>query len=168
MTSASGGLQTLSCNTSFLCSFHCSHLFFQNQYLNLKTYKFLFMVLHTWTNISISNWLFNTLLSSKLKGDNFKHILFQHPCACYGVPGAHTWQALAHGWGARYQMTCEKKSHFMTFFPLKARDFSPSQVETFPINTALIIRNFSLRTGAVQLEGDSRSFMGSFIFSLSL
>jgi len=56
----------------------------------------------------------------------------------------------------------------MTFFPLKARDFSPSQVETFPINTALIIRNFSLRTGAVQLEGDSRSFMGSFIFSLSL
>jgi len=32
-----------------------------------KTYKFYFMVLHTWTNINISNWIFNTLLSLKLK-----------------------------------------------------------------------------------------------------
>ena len=37
-----------------------------------KTYKFLSMFLHTWTNISISNWFFNTLLSSKLKGGNVK------------------------------------------------------------------------------------------------
>ena len=36
------------------------------------------MVLHTWTNISISNWqFFNTLLSSKLSRGNVKHILFQ-------------------------------------------------------------------------------------------
>ena len=49
------------------CRFHCSHLFFSTY--AFKDTKFLSMVLHTWTNISISNWqFFNTLLSSKLKG----------------------------------------------------------------------------------------------------
>jgi len=35
--------------------------------LEFTIYKFSSMVLHSWTNISISNWIFNTLLSSKLK-----------------------------------------------------------------------------------------------------
>ena len=35
--------------------------------LGYNTYKYLSMILHTWTNISISSWHFNTLLSSKLK-----------------------------------------------------------------------------------------------------
>ncbi|AES88506.1 hypothetical protein MTR_4g057010 [Medicago truncatula] len=40
---------------------------------------------------------------------------------------------------------------------MEAHAFSPSQVETFPINTAFHIHNFSFRTGSVQEEGDSRS-----------
>jgi len=46
------------------CWFLCSLLFFQNL---IMISKFLYMVMYTWTNISISNWqIFNTLLSSKL------------------------------------------------------------------------------------------------------
>ena len=46
---------------ALICSFRT--------YVLIKTLKILSMVLHTWTNISISNWQsFNTLLSSKLKG----------------------------------------------------------------------------------------------------
>jgi len=74
---------------------------------------------------------------------------------------------LAHGWGARSPVSCEKSHIFLTFFPLKARDFSPSQEETFPINTIFVIHNFSFRIGVVQEEGDSRSFRRSSIFSLT-
>jgi len=44
--------------------------------------------------------------------------------------------------------------------PGKTHAFSPSQVETFPINTAFLIHNFSFRTGAVPEEGDFRSHKG--------
>jgi len=47
--------------------------------------------------------------------------------------------------------------YFSLMRPWKTHTFSPSQMETFPINTAFLIHNFSLRTGAVQEEGDSRS-----------
>jgi len=95
--SAYDGLQTLSCNISFLCKFYCSHLFFQNQYLSLRLIKLYSMVLHTRTNISISKWHFNTLLSSKLKGGNVKHILFQQ-CTFLVVVFSRTSEALC--WGA--------------------------------------------------------------------
>jgi len=80
MTSAS--LEPLVFRTSYLqhklpsCWFHCSHLFFQNLCLNLKTLN-LSMVLHTWTNISISNWQFLILCYHQNSKGNVKHILFQ-------------------------------------------------------------------------------------------
>ena len=75
-------VHNLSCNTSFLfVKFIALHLFFQNLCLILKTLIFLSMVLHTWTNISISNWhilipcyhqnskvvLLNTFCSNRLR-----------------------------------------------------------------------------------------------------
>jgi len=56
-----------------------------------------------------------------------------------------------------------KKLQFCDVFALLAQ----VQVEIFPVNTALLIHNFSFRTGSVQEEGDSRSFRRNFsIFSL--
>jgi len=53
-----------------------------------------------------------------------------------------------------------KKSLLGLFHPWKTHDFGPSQVETFPINTAFFIHNFKFRAGAVQEEGDSMSQKG--------
>jgi len=47
----------------------------QNLCLNLKILIFLSMVLHTWTNISISNWQF--FCHHQNSKGNVKHILFQ-------------------------------------------------------------------------------------------
>jgi hypothetical protein len=50
---------------------------------------------------------------------------------------------------------------------LKPAFLAQNQVKTLQINTPFLIHNISFRTGAVQEEGDSRSFMRSFsIFSL--
>jgi len=68
--------------------------------------------------------------------------------------------------GAQRLVACEKSYFFVTFSPLNAHIFSPSQVESFPINTSVLIHNFSFTTGAVQEEGDSRSFGRSSIISL--
>ena len=58
------------------CRYHCSHLFFGTY--TFQDTEFLSMVLHTWTNISISNWHFFLIpyYYQNLKG-NVKHILFQ-------------------------------------------------------------------------------------------
>jgi len=58
------------------CWFHCSHLFFQNLSFKRDT-KFFSMVLHTWTNISISNWQFLIPCYHQNSKGNVKHILFQ-------------------------------------------------------------------------------------------
>jgi len=58
------------------CRFHCSHLFFRT-YAWIKETKFLSMVLHTWTNISISNWQFLIPCYHQNSKGNVKHILFQ-------------------------------------------------------------------------------------------
>ena len=60
-------------------------------------------------------------------------------------------------WPRRLVHVYFEKVTFVTLSPLKADDFSPGQVKTFPINTAFLIHNFSLRNRAVQGEGDSRS-----------
>ena len=59
------------------CWFHYSHLFFQNLCFK-ETLNFLSMVLHTWTNISISNWQFLILCYHQNSRVYVKHILFQH------------------------------------------------------------------------------------------
>ena len=80
MTSTS--LELLVFRTSFLqhkhpsCWFHCSHFFFQNLCL-IQRHKILSMVLHTWTNISISDWQFLIPCYHKNLKGNVKHILFQ-------------------------------------------------------------------------------------------
>ena len=61
------------------CWFHCSHLFFQNLWLK-ETLNFLFIVLYTWTNISISNWQFLIPCYHQNSKGNVKHILFQQIC----------------------------------------------------------------------------------------
>jgi len=60
-----------------LCWFHCSHLFFKNLYFKIDT-TFLSMVLHTWTNISTSNWQFLIPCYHQNLRVYVKYILFQH------------------------------------------------------------------------------------------
>jgi len=74
---------------------------------------------------------------------------------------------LSHGLRCPTPGYLQKKLHFVTFSPLEVHVFSPSQVSTFPINTTFLIHNFLFRTGAVQEEGDFRSFRRSYIFFLS-
>jgi len=62
-------LTSLENSLLYICSFGTNRW--------LRHYKFLFMVLHIWTNVSTSNCSFNTLLSSKLKRHCLKLILFQ-------------------------------------------------------------------------------------------
>ena len=73
---------------------------------------------------------------------------------------------LAHGLGGCAWFLA-KKVTFVTFSTPRACIISPSQVETFPVNTTFLIHNFSFITGEVQEEGDSRSHMRSYIVFLS-
>jgi len=70
------------------------------------------------------------MLSSKLSRGSVKHILFQHY-----IVRAKT-------------VFCGKKPGF----------WAQLQVEILPINTTFLIHNFSFRIGAIQEEGDTRSF----------
>jgi hypothetical protein len=85
-----------------------------------------------------------------------RHLGLQDTCALHMAQASGVWRLA-------------KESYILWLLsPLKAREFSPSKVETFPINTAFLIHNFSFRTRAVQEEGDSRSqrgFLSSPIFS---
>jgi len=54
------------------CWFYCSNLFFSSCALT-GTLKFLSMVLHTWTNINISNWQFLIPCYHQNSKGNLKH-----------------------------------------------------------------------------------------------
>jgi len=70
-------LQMLSWNSIFLFIYFIAPICSSEPMLHLKTLKFLSLVLHTWTNISIFNWHFLIhCYHQNLKG-NVKHILFQ-------------------------------------------------------------------------------------------
>jgi len=70
-------LQMLSCNSSFHFVDSIALICSLEPMLYLKTLKFLSMVLHTWTNISISNWHFLIPCYHQNSKGNVKHILFE-------------------------------------------------------------------------------------------
>ena len=70
-------LQTLPCNSSFLFVESIALICSSRTYAWIKDTKFLSMVLHTWTNMSISNWHFLIPFYLQNSKGNVKHILFQ-------------------------------------------------------------------------------------------
>ena len=79
MKTVSGDLQNLfsSDASSFLLVHSISFICSSKTYALKRDTKFFSMVLHTWTNISISNWQFLIPCYHQNLKDNVKHILFQ-------------------------------------------------------------------------------------------
>jgi hypothetical protein len=71
-------LQTLPCNSSFLFVDSIALICSSRTYAWIIDTKFLSMVLHTWTNISISDWHFLIPCYHQNSKGNVKHILFHH------------------------------------------------------------------------------------------
>jgi len=55
---------------------------------------------------------------------------------------------------------CRLRHYFVTFCAQKPAFLAQNQAETFPINTAFLIHNFSFRTKRFKRKADTRSFQG--------